>query len=457
MASIDLSSSDHRMFNLVHRLRPQDTDSKKQRLAETTRRRRRNRSDRALKIENLEPRQMLAANPFTPGDVVVYRVGDSTTPAGNSAATTVYLDEYTPTGTLVQSVELSNSSANGAIAFTDSGKAGSAGQISLSPDGKEIAMFGYNANVGTASVTSSTVRAPSVSLGPTVFLRRGFSNTAVEAANNARTSVYDDSTGNLYLGGKLGVNYTGSFSNGTTNANATLIGNASISSLEIFNNQLFYASGTSIFAFGSGEPTANATATALTFGNGTPTAVEAFYFTRLGNGASFDGYDTLYLIDQGGNNTSGGSIDKFFYNGTNWISDGTITGADGANATLNGLTASVNANGSVSLYASAGSIGNAESGHTGGRYLRARRFDGRRWRISGNVTTPGSGVTSSNPVHLGSTSLENFRGIVLAPDDGIQNTAAYSSGARLNYTKGNAAISPASRRNFRGCIELRRR
>jgi hypothetical protein len=65
-----------------------------------------------LRLEALEARNLMAA--FTPGDVVIYRVGDSTTPGGNSAATTVYLDEYNPTtGALVQSIELSNSTASG--------------------------------------------------------------------------------------------------------------------------------------------------------------------------------------------------------------------------------------------------------------------------------------------------------------------------------------------------------
>jgi hypothetical protein len=43
-----------------------------------------------------------AAN-FTAGNIVVYRVGDGTAALG-STATAVFLDEYTPSGTLVQSV-----------------------------------------------------------------------------------------------------------------------------------------------------------------------------------------------------------------------------------------------------------------------------------------------------------------------------------------------------------------
>src|SRR4051812_13327517 len=40
---------------------------------------------------------------FTPGDVLIYRVGDGASPIGSTAAA-VFLDEYTPAGALVQSV-----------------------------------------------------------------------------------------------------------------------------------------------------------------------------------------------------------------------------------------------------------------------------------------------------------------------------------------------------------------
>ena len=56
-----------------------------------------------LSIQNLESRVVPAA--FTPGNMVIYRVGDGTVAlSGNGSA--VFLDEYTPTGTLIQSVAM---------------------------------------------------------------------------------------------------------------------------------------------------------------------------------------------------------------------------------------------------------------------------------------------------------------------------------------------------------------
>src|SRR5688500_7710791 len=56
-----------------------------------------------LSIQTLEAREVPAA--FTPGNVVIYRVGDGIAAlTGNGSA--VFLDEYTPAGTLVQSVAM---------------------------------------------------------------------------------------------------------------------------------------------------------------------------------------------------------------------------------------------------------------------------------------------------------------------------------------------------------------
>src|SRR5690242_16473910 len=54
-------------------------------------------------VEQLEDRSLMAA--FTPGNLVIYRVGSTGTPLVNTGSP-VFLDEYTPTGTLVQSVAM---------------------------------------------------------------------------------------------------------------------------------------------------------------------------------------------------------------------------------------------------------------------------------------------------------------------------------------------------------------
>src|SRR4051812_9846274 len=94
---------------------------------------------------------------FSTGDVVVVRVGGGSTSLSN-AATEVFLDEYSPSGTLVQSVPLPTAAAVGRRRVTMSGTATSEGALALSADGRYLSVGGFDADPGTASVASSTAR-----------------------------------------------------------------------------------------------------------------------------------------------------------------------------------------------------------------------------------------------------------------------------------------------------------
>src|SRR5438309_1564029 len=96
------------------------------------------------------------AGPFTPGNIVIYRVGDGSA-ALAATATAVFLDEYTPAGTLVQSIAMPVSGQQ----LTASGSATSEGFLTRSTDGAFIVLAGYAANAGTAAVagtSASTVK-----------------------------------------------------------------------------------------------------------------------------------------------------------------------------------------------------------------------------------------------------------------------------------------------------------
>jgi len=99
---------------------------------------------------------------FTPGDLVIYRVG---TGSGSlsSAATAVFLDEYRPDGTFVQSIALPTADNGANQTLTASGTATSEGLLTLSADGHYLMFTGYDAAPGTASIagtSSSTICRP---------------------------------------------------------------------------------------------------------------------------------------------------------------------------------------------------------------------------------------------------------------------------------------------------------
>src|SRR5262245_48524247 len=79
--------------------------------------------------------------PFTPGNLIIYRVGDGTGSLVNTG-NAIFLDEYTTSGTLVQSVNVTSQAAGGA--FMASGTATSEGMLTLSGNGQFIALTGYN-------------------------------------------------------------------------------------------------------------------------------------------------------------------------------------------------------------------------------------------------------------------------------------------------------------------------
>src|SRR5689334_8548217 len=81
---------------------------------------------------------------FTLGDLVVVRVGDGSA-ALNGNATAAFLDEYTTSGVLVQSIPLPTVASGGNQPLTLSGSATSEGFLALSQNGMYLTLGGYAA------------------------------------------------------------------------------------------------------------------------------------------------------------------------------------------------------------------------------------------------------------------------------------------------------------------------
>ena len=97
---------------------------------------------------------VIFAGAFTPGNIVIYRVGDGVAALG-STGTAVFLDEYTPSGVLVQSVAMPTTGASGRLVA--SGTATTEGFLTRSQDGRYLAVPGYDAAIGIAVTASTTV------------------------------------------------------------------------------------------------------------------------------------------------------------------------------------------------------------------------------------------------------------------------------------------------------------
>ncbi len=224
------------------------------------------------------------AGPFSAGNLVVYRAGDGSAALGNSAAAG-FLVEYTPTGTLVQSIALPTSASGSNRRVTISGSASSEGQLTRSSDGRYLAFVGYDAAPGTASVatsTSATVNRVIARVGADGAVDSTTVTTAF-SANAIRAAATDDGSRFWLTGGTNGVQLAQyGVSTSALQLNTGAGASTNNRAVNIFNGQLYVSSASSslrgVGAVGSGLPTTNGQATTLLAGTNVNTSSSAYDF-----------------------------------------------------------------------------------------------------------------------------------------------------------------------------------
>ena len=274
-----------------------------------------------------------AAN-FSPGNIVVLRVGDGTA-ALTSAATPVFLDEYTPAGVLVQSIALPTAAAGTNLPLTNSGTATSEGFLNLSADGRFLLHAGYASAPGTASIASTpsatTPRVVArVAMDGTVDTSTGLLDSY--SASNIRSATSSNGT-DIWTGGTSsttgGVRYTTLGATSATQLSTTITNSRVVS---IYSNQLYTSSAVLNFegvsAVGTGLPTA--TGQTITLLPGFPTTVGPSSYDY-----AFADANTVYVCDDRAV-LSGGGLQRWSFNGTAWVLDYTLN--SGLTTGLRGVT-----------------------------------------------------------------------------------------------------------------------
>jgi hypothetical protein len=330
----------------------------------------------------------VAGNAFTPGDVVVYRVGDGAAALSDNGSA-VFLDEYTTGGTLVQSVALPTSGAHPLLATTDA----SEGILSRSIDSQYLLFTGYDAAIGgaTSLSTGSTAMAVPRVVGRVKYDGSIDTTTALtdmSSSNNVRSATSTDGT-NLWVGGASGstggVHYT---TLGSTTSTMLLSAKGTRQAV-LFGGQLYFDSNATglinVSTCGVGEPTTGGqTGMELPGLTDVPTGNDAFYFVDLGDG---HGLATLYVA-----NDTNNEVLKYTLSSGTWTAAGSIsaTGAHGVVATVAAST--------VTLYiaGSSGSDGTLYS------FVDSSGFGG---MLSGSATAIAMAGTN-----------QAFRGLALAPE-----------------------------------------
>ena len=343
--------------------------------------------------------QAAAASSFTPGDLVVYRVGDGS--AGlTSSGNAVFLDEYSPSGALVQSIPLPTADSGADHALIASGTATSEGLLSRSADGRYVLLTGYDRAVGgtgsLASTTATAVPRTVARIGSDGTVDTSTALTDFATGNNPRSATSADGTSVWVAGGAGGVRYAPI--GATTSADLSSATFANVRQVAAVDGQLYASSGSGTNTFrgvetvGAGLPTTDAQ-TVTRLGGLTDTTNPSsygFFFADLSSAVA--GNDTLYVADDGT-----GALAKFSLVGGVWTPSG-VVGADSDD--YRGLTGVVQG-GAVTLYATR--MGG--SGSTGGGQL-----------VSVTDGSGYNGAFAATPTVLATAGANTaFRGVALAP------------------------------------------
>lgn len=307
-----------------------------------------------------------SAAPFTPGNLVVVRIGDGTALL-TSAATATFLLEYTPAGVLVQTIALPTTATGTNSILTNTGSSTSDALLTRSVDGRYLVLTGYDATLGTLALTTTAAATNNRVIGrvdangtidTSTRLADAFSGTALSGAN-IRSAASVNGTAFYAVGSNSGVRYV-PFGHAATTATTALTTAAPTNNraVGIYNGNLYVSSASGanfgISQVGTGLPTT--AGQPITQLPGFPTATGpspyAFYFADLSTAVA--GVDVVYLADDRA--APDGGIQKWSLVAGTWVLNGTIlNGATalslrGLNGQLSGATVALAASGNAGLF-----------------------------------------------------------------------------------------------------------
>ena len=279
-------------------------------------------------------------------------------------------------------------------ALVESGSALNDGELTLSADDQSLIATGYNAAVGTASITSASGLPRTVAIvSPTgvVDTSTSLSDSTTEA-NNFRSATTAVTGGNIYVGSGGG---TGITTDGGTSA--SYLTADKVHEVQVVGGQLYESTTKNIYSIGSGLPTSGTqTTTALLSGANLPAnfGPDQFALVTLGTGTT---PNTLYVADGSNGATSGdpSAVEKYSLESGVWTATGSVSVplVAGLAVSVSGGVASIYVTGATSTSASNNTIlaGITDSSGFGGT-------------LSGSATTLATAPSGTD-----------FKGLAFAP------------------------------------------
>ncbi len=412
---------------------------------------------------------VVRAGAFTPGNLIVSTYGNiSVAPVHTDGQTTlITLEEFSPAiaanSTPLMAVVLPSAVAGNNVGITGEYGSSSEGTIQPTADGLYLTIGGYSAVPALAYTATATAQSPCAMVPRVAALIDVNSNCDTSSVfndiyntNNSRC-VYSPDDFTLYLSGQgAGIGDEGGLyytQDGTNTANGgtapTGIFNVvSTRMLQAYQGNLYYSADqnsgkgiqTGIFEY-SGLPTTSQstnTGTLITpsnSGSGINYSPDGFFFANS---------TTLYVADTGdpkAGGTGDGGIQKWIYNGSQWVLEYTLTNPNfvapaTATTAAHGETgfeclAGNVVNGVAYLYAVSYTAGDADPNGLYGITDTVSATSASGQTFTEIASAPGIQASGTNPDY-------NFKGVSFAPTGSPVNTAAASgvtsTGATLNGT-----------------------
>jgi hypothetical protein len=292
---------------------------------------------------------------FTPGNVVVVKVGNGTTALSASAAP-VYLCEYTTAGSLVQTIALPTTATLPSRKFTLGGTNTAEGFLSQSGNTRFLTLGGYDAAVGTANVAGTTVASSARviarvdytgAINTTTAITDGYSTGRIAGVTSDDGTRFW-STGSGSVAGLLGgMRYSPAVGSTTS---VLLTGTPPNLRVPVIYGGQVYTSASylspnylGVAKVGTGLPTTTGQATTTL--TGFPTSG-----THSNFGYFFKDASTLFVVDDG-TAATGGGLQKWTLSGGTWTQAGSPFPyiASAGTPGLRGLTGTVSGS-TVTLY-----------------------------------------------------------------------------------------------------------
>ena len=298
---------------------------------------------------------------FGAGNIVASIVGDGSTTL-DTRATAVNLLEYTSSGAATgNAIVLGNTASNASNRMLLSGDNSTGdGQLSLSGDGRYLAIAGYNGAVGDSATifqanekivtritydgtVDYTTRLPSSTMNKTIRSAITLNGSMFYITGSNSSPATSNSTRFLNFG--------------TPITTASIAFTSSVRSLKMFGSVVYYANNNIVGYLTPNPSNGNyAITTSLPGVSLSGYNFQSFVLLSLSPSASYNGtgYDLLYCADQ-----SLGLV-KFYWNGTTWVLAGTYnpTSPTGITGGLQDITARINAAGKPEIFVVKGAASN---------------------------------------------------------------------------------------------------